>query len=105
MGRHVSFFRLAELFQRAGKYMIALDPMPYSGVPDLKTARDVAQKSWANNAYMILDTWHWVRGDQPYDLLTEEMAKKVISIQINDAYECPYAKCILRDESMHDSLL
>ena len=53
---------------------------------------------------MILDTWHWVRADQPYDILTEEMAKKVISIQINDAYDRPYAKSILRDESMHDRL-
>ncbi len=32
------------------------------------------------------------------------IAKKVISIQINDAYERPYADSILRDESMHDRL-
>ncbi len=36
--------------------------------------------------------------------LTPEIAKKVISIQINDAYERPYADSILRDESMHDRL-
>lgn len=96
--------KLGELCQRAGKYIIGLEPMPYSGVPDLKTAWEVVKKSGADNAYMILDTWHWVRADQPYDLLTEEMAKKVISIQINDAYERPYAKSILRDESMHDRL-
>ena len=53
---------------------------------------------------LILDTWHWVRADQPYDILTEEIAKKVVSIQINDAYDRPYAKTILRDESMHDRL-
>lgn len=96
--------KLAELCQRAGKYIIGLEPMPYSGVPDLKTAWEVVHKSGADNAYMILDTWHWVRADQPYDLLTKEMAKKVISIQINDAHERPYAKSILRDESMHDRL-
>lgn len=96
--------KLKELCQRAGKRIIGVEPMPYSGIPDLKKAWDVVKASGAENAYMILDTWHWVRADQPYDILTEEMAKKVISIQINDAYERPYAKSILRDESMHDRL-
>ncbi|MGZ7224821.1 sugar phosphate isomerase/epimerase, partial [Streptococcus pyogenes] len=36
--------------------------------------------------------------------LTAEEAAKVISIQINDAYQRPYAFSILRDESMHDRL-
>ena len=96
--------KLKELCQRAGKRIIGVEPMPYSGIPDLKKAWDVVKASGAENAYMILDTWHWVRADQPYDILTEEMAKKVISIQINVAYDRPYAKSILRDESMHDRL-
>ncbi len=96
--------KLKELCQRAGKRIIGVEPMPYSGIPDLKKAWDVVKASGAKNAYMILDTWHWVRADQSYDILTEEMAKKVISIQINDAYDRPYAKSILRDESMHDRL-
>ena len=96
--------KLKELCQRAGKRIIGVEPMPYSGIPDLKKAWDVVKASGAENAYMILDTWHWVRADHPYDILTEEMAKKVISIQINDAYDRPYAKSILRDESMHDRL-
>ena len=41
---------------------------------------------------------------KPYDILTKEIAKKVVSIQINDAYERPYAAPVLRDESMHDRL-
>ncbi len=96
--------KLAELCQRAGKRIIGLEPMPYSGVPDLATAWAIVSQSGAENAYMILDTWHWVRANQPFDLLTPEQAKKVISVQINDAYERPYAKSILRDESMHDRL-
>ena len=31
-------------------------------------------------------------------------ADKIVSIQINDVYDRPYAKSILRDESMHDRL-
>ena len=89
---------------RAGKRIIGVEPMPYSGIPNLEKAWAVVKASGAENAYIILDTWHWVRADQPYDILTKEQAERVISIQINDAYERPYAASILRDESMHDRL-
>ena len=81
--------KLKELCQRAGKYIIGVEPMPYSGIPDLKKGWEVVKASGCDNAMLILDTWHWVRADQPYDILTPEIAKKVISIQINDAYERP----------------
>lgn len=96
--------KLKELCQRAGERIIGLEPMPYSGIPDLEKAWKVVKAAEAENAMMILDTWHWVRADQNYTILTEEQAAKVVSIQINDAYERPYAKSILRDESMHDRL-
>ena len=78
--------------------------MPYSGIPNLQKGWEVVKASGCENAMLILDTWHWVRANQPYDILTPEIAEKVISIQINDAYERPYADSILRDESMHDRL-
>lgn len=96
--------KLKELCQRAGKYIIGVEPMPYSGIPDLEKAWAVIEASGCENAMLILDTWHWVRADQPYDILTKEQAEKVVSIQINDAYERPYADSILRNESMHDRL-
>ena len=96
--------KLKELCQRAGKYIIGVEPMPYSGIPNLEKGYAVVKTSGCDNAMLILDTWHWVRADQPYDILTKEIAEKVIAIQINDAYERPYAKSILRDESMHDRL-
>lgn len=96
--------KLKELCQRAGEYMIGVEPMPYSGIPDLKKAYQVVMASGCENAMIILDSWHWVRADQLYDILTKEIAKKVVSIQINDAYERPYAAPVLRDESMHDRL-
>ena len=96
--------KLKELCQRAGEYMIGVEPMPYSGIPYLKKAYQVVMASGCENAMIILDSWHWVRADQPYDILTKEIAKKVVSIQINDAYERPYAAPVLRDESMHDRL-
>jgi sugar phosphate isomerase/epimerase len=80
--------------------------MPYSGIPDIKKGWAVVEASGCDNAKLILDTWHWVRANQENDvkLLEGIPADKIVSIQINDVYDRPYAKSILRDESMHDRL-
>ena len=96
--------KLKKLCARAGHRIIGVEPMPYSGLPNFDKAFAVVKASGAENARIILDTWHWVRADQPYRTLTPEEAASVVSIQINDAYERPYAFSILRDESMHDRL-
>lgn len=98
--------KLKELCHRAGKLIIGVEPMPYSGIPDVKKGWDVVRTADCDNAMLILDTWHWVRANQPIDLeiLKEVPADKIVSVQINDVWERPYADSILRDESMHDRL-
>lgn len=96
--------KLQELCARAKGYIIALEPMPYSGLPNMKKTWAIMEAANCDNAMLLLDTWHWVRANQSYDSLTPEQAKKVISIQIDDAYQRPYADSVLRDESMHDRL-
>lgn len=98
--------KLKELCHRAGKYTIGVEPMPYSGLPDVKKAWAVVKESGCDNAKLILDSWHWLRANQPVDLSVLEgiPAEKIVSVQINDVYERPYAASILRDESMHDRL-
>lgn len=95
--------KLKELCHRAGKYIIGVEPMPYSGIPDLKKAWEVVKESGCDNAKIILDTWHWVRANQPFDLCGVP-GDAIISIQINDVHDRAYAPSILRDESMHDRL-
>ncbi|MFT9269161.1 MAG: sugar phosphate isomerase/epimerase [Liquorilactobacillus nagelii] len=97
--------KLQKLCQRAGNLQIALEPMPYSGLPDLKKTWQVIQAAGCENAKMLLDVWHWVRSKQSFDLLTKEQAAKVISIQLDDVYQRPYAASVLRAESMHDRLV
>ena len=99
--------KLRELCHRAGKYTIGVEPMPYSGLPDIKKAWAVVKASGCDNAKLILDSWHWVRAGQPYDqaLLADIPAEKIVAVQINDVQAHPYAKSILRDESMHDRML
>ena len=99
--------KLRELCRRAGKYTIGVEPMPYSGLPDVKKAWAVVQAAGCDNAKLLLDSWHYIRADQPLDLSVLEgiPAEKIVSIQINDVQAHPYAKSILRDESMHDRML
>lgn len=95
--------KLKELCHRAGKYIIGVEPMPYSGLPNLEEAWKVVEKSGCDNAMIILDTWHWVRANQPYEGIMDMIpAEKIVSVQINDVQARPYAKEVLRDESMHD---
>ena len=67
--------KLRELCQRAGKYIIGVEPMPYSGIPDMKKGWAVVKAADCENAKLINDVW-----------------------------ERPYATTILRDESTHDRL-
>ena len=99
--------KLRELCRRAGKYTIGVEPMPYSGLPDVKKAWAVVQAAGCDNAKLLLDSWHYIRANQPVDLSVLEgiPAEKIVSIQINDVQAHPYAKSILRDESMHDRML
>ncbi|MCP1100842.1 sugar phosphate isomerase/epimerase [Aequitasia blattaphilus] len=98
--------KLKELCQRAGKYTIGVEPMPYSGIPNMKKGWDVVKMADCENAKLILDTWHWVRANQPIDLevIKDIPADKIVSVQINDVWDRAYAEAILRDESMHDRL-
>ena len=99
--------KLKELCHRAGKYIIGVEPMPYSGIPDVKTGWAVVKGSGCDNAKLILDSWHWIRANQSYDpsYLADIPADKIISIQINDVQQHPYAPTILRDGSMHDRMI
>ena len=99
--------KLRELCRRAGKYTIGVEPMPYSGLPDVKKAWAVVQAAGCDNAKLLLDSWHYIRANQPVDLSVLEgiPAEKIVSVQINDVQAHPYAKSILRDESMHDRML
>ena len=99
--------KLRELCKRAGSYMIGVEFMPYSGLADVQKAWAVVRESGCDNAKLILDSWHWIRSGHSYDpaILVDIPAEKIVSIQINDVQAHPYAKSILREESMHDRMM
>ena len=99
--------KLREPAPPAQAYTIGVEPMPYSGLPDVKKAWAVVKESGCDNAKLILDSWHWIRANQSYDpsVLADVPADKVVAVQINDVQAHPYAAPVLRDESMHDRMM
>lgn len=99
--------KLEELCRRAGQYIIAIEPMPYSGLPNIEKAWAVILAAGCRNTGLILDSWHWIRSGYSYapDILKEIPADKIIAIQLNDVRPQPYAGSVLRDESMHDRMM
>jgi sugar phosphate isomerase/epimerase len=80
----------AALCDRAGPDLtVALEFMPYSGVPDLATAWQIVAP--VPNAGLIIDNWHWARaGQKPADL-DSVPADRIVSVQL----------CDVREEPMH----
>lgn len=78
----------AALCERAGPDVtVALEFMPYSGVPDLATAWQVVQA--APNGGLIVDGWHWARAGQQASDLDAIPAERVVSVQLCDVRKHP----------------
>ncbi|MFK5705975.1 sugar phosphate isomerase/epimerase family protein [Ligilactobacillus sp. LYQ139] len=97
--------RLRRLCQRARGVDIAVEPMPYSGISDLKTAVRILNVAAQSNAKLLLDAWHWVRAEQSFRPLTPAIAAKVVAVQVDDVHAQAYAPSVLRAESLHDRLI
>jgi sugar phosphate isomerase/epimerase len=87
----------AALCERAGPdLVVALEFMPYSGVPDLATAWRIVQD--VPNAGLIVDNWHWARaGQKPADL-DPVPPERIVSVQLCDVRAEPMDP--LRAESL-----
>ncbi len=87
----------AALCKRAGTDLtVALEFMPYSGVPDLATAWRIVQG--VPNAGLIVDGWHWARAGQQAADLDDVPAERIISVQLCDVRAEPMEP--LRAESL-----
>ena len=87
----------AALCERAGPDLtVALEFMPYSGVPDLATAWRVVQG--APNGGLIVDGWHWARAGQQVADLADVPAERIVSVQLCDVRAEPMEP--LRAESL-----
>ena len=87
----------AALCERAGPDLtVALEFMPYSGVPDLATAWRIVEG--APNAGLIVDGWHWARAGQKVADLNHIPAERIVAVQLCDVRAEPMEP--LRAESL-----
>ena len=80
----------AALCDRVGPDLtVALEFMPYSGVPDLATAWQVLRDAGRPNSGLIVDVWHWARaGMTPADL-DRVPVERIVAVQLCDVLEHP----------------
>lgn len=82
---------------------VALEPMPFSGIPDLATAWVIAGGADRVNGGLMLDSWHFFRRGPDLELLESVPGEKVFALQLNDAPVRPNGD--VKTESMHERLL
>ena len=88
----------AGLCRRAEELTVALEFMPYSGVPHLRTAWDVLQRAGMPNGALIVDAWHWSRAHVTPADLAAVPPERVVAIQLSDVLGSPMQP--LRRESL-----
>ncbi|MAE95366.1 MAG: xylose isomerase [Deltaproteobacteria bacterium] len=78
---------LAGLCDRAWEHglLITLEFLPWSGIPDLATARELVERAGRPNGTVMIDTWHFFRGGSDLAQLAAMPGARVGSVQINDA--------------------
>ena len=75
------------LCDRAGDdLVVALEFMPYSGVPDLATAWRILAEAGRPNSGLIVDVWHWARAGMTAADLAEVPAERIV---VGAVVRCP----------------
>ncbi|WKN44822.1 sugar phosphate isomerase/epimerase family protein [Tunicatimonas pelagia] len=64
---------------------VHIEFMPFSGIPDLETAWQIVQQANRDNLGIVLDTWHYYRGNVNDSLLAAIPGDKIFRVQVADA--------------------
>lgn len=78
---------------------VQLEFMPFTVVPDLRTAWDIVRAANRTNGGIVFDTWHFYRGDPDFGVLARVPGTRILSVQIDDATAVPHG--VLRHETAH----
>jgi sugar phosphate isomerase/epimerase len=94
----------ASVCDRAAPYgvTVALEPMPYTNIPDVAAATRIVIEADRPNRGVLVDSWHVHRGAGLQSLRTIDPSV-VVGIQINDA--AAEAESEMEDEGEHRRLL
>ena len=79
--------RFAGLCRRAAAHGVGvvLEPMPWSNVADLGTARALVEGAGEANGGLLIDIWHMARGGIPYSEIAALPAGIIHHVELDDA--------------------
>ncbi|HLF76564.1 MAG TPA: sugar phosphate isomerase/epimerase family protein [Dehalococcoidia bacterium] len=93
--------RFAALCDRAAVHglPVALEFMPWTGIPDAATAWEIVSKAGRVNGGVLVDAWHYFRGAADPAQVRAIPAERIVGLQINDALA--EAVGTLREDTLH----
>ncbi|MEX2202755.1 MAG: sugar phosphate isomerase/epimerase family protein [Actinomycetota bacterium] len=79
--------RFAAICDRAAEHglQVALEFLPWSGIPDAATAWDIVRTAGRPNGGINLDVWHHFRGAADDDMLRAIPPERIVCVAISDA--------------------
>jgi sugar phosphate isomerase/epimerase len=79
--------RFGEVCDRAAEHgtRVALEFLPWTAVPDLATASEIARRADRPNGGVLLDAWHYFRGRPDAALLQSLPGDRITGVQLDDA--------------------
>lgn len=77
----------AGLCDRAAEHglQVALEFLPWSGIPDVATAWKIVDDAGRANGGILVDTWHHLRGVADDDALRAVPGDRIVVVQVSDA--------------------
>lgn len=80
-----------------------LEFLPWTGIPDLATARSIVERAGRPNGRIVVDSWHLHRSGTPVEELARLPVGLIGCVQLSDAAAQPGRMLI--DETMHSRLV
>jgi len=83
---------LAGVCDRAREHglLVTLEYLPWSGIPDARTALAIVERTGRANATLMFDSWHTFRGPTDDAQLGAVPGARIGSVQLNDAPAEPW---------------
>lgn len=85
---------------------ICVEWLPWTGLPDIRSAWKLVQDTGLDNVGLVVDTWHWLRqpGGPDFDTLRQIPGDRIHCVQLDDATKEPVGDDVM-GESMTNRLL
>ena len=95
----------AGLCDRAGEHglLVHLEGLPWSQIPDVRTAWEIVRRADRVNGGIVVDAWHFFRAGADFDALSAVPGGNVLGIQLDDGPA--RAEENLVRATLHDRLL